>query len=63
MANYIEDTKLINDKLNNSKLCKYCGHRISFYAFEKDKKLCNHCKRYNYRNDIIEFREKLKGLM
>lgn len=52
-----EDMKLENEKIKHKKHCKYCGHTISFYAFEKDKKLCSHCKRFNYRNDNIEFKE------
>ncbi len=54
-----EDTKLASQQSKCKKYCKFCGHTISFYAFEKDKKLCNWCKRYNYRNEKVEFRELL----
>lgn len=63
LATFVEDSKMLNIKLENSKLCKYCGHRITFYAFEKNKKICSHCGRFNYKNDLIEFKEKMKGLI
>lgn len=54
-----EDTKLASQQSKYKKYCKYCGHTMSFYAFEKERKLCNWCKRYNYRNEKVEFRELL----
>ena len=53
--------KLATELTKYKKLCKFCGHTLSFYAFEPDKKLCNYCGRYNYRNDKIEFKELMKG--
>lgn len=54
-----EDTKLASEQSKYKKYCKYCGHTISFYAFESDKKLCSWCKRYNYRDKKVEFKELL----
>lgn len=52
--------KLESIKQNYKKKCEFCGHTISFYAFENDKKICNYCGKYNYRNDLIKFKIKLK---
>ena len=46
-------------KVNFHYYCGYCGHTISFYAFEPDRKLCHFCGRFNYRNDLAEFKDKL----
>ena len=55
-----EDTKLATEQSKYKKYCEFCGHTISFYAFEKDKKLCSWCGRYNYRNGLVEFKDKLE---
>lgn len=58
--NNFKHEKILNDrKIKNTKHCDFCGHTISFYSFEPDKKLCNHCGNYNYRNDEIKFKDKL----
>ena len=54
-----EDKKLASVQTDYKKHCKFCGHSISFYAFEPDRKLCSYCGRYNYRNDLIKFKELL----
>lgn len=54
-----EITKLENEKQKYKKKCEYCGHTISFYAFESDKKVCSYCGRYNYRNEFIKFKSRL----
>lgn len=54
-----EDTRLATEQAKCKKRCEYCGHTISFYAFEKDKKICSHCGIYNYRNDLIKFKDLL----
>ena len=54
-----EDKKLASVQTYYKKHCQFCGHSISFYAFEPDRKLCNYCGRYNYRNDLIKFKELL----
>ena len=38
-----EIKKLEDEKRKYQKYCEFCGHTMSFYSFEKDKKLCNHC--------------------
>ena len=53
--------KLLSELMKYKKHCKYCKHTITFYAFEPDKKLCNFCGRYNYRDEKAEFKDKLKG--
>lgn len=53
------DAKLAEIQSKYKKYCKYCGHTLSFYFFEKDKKLCDWCGRYNYRNGMVEFKDKL----
>lgn len=54
-----DDIKIAEEQSKYKKHCKFCGHTISFYAFESDKKLCSWCKKYNYRNKKVEFRELL----
>lgn len=55
-----QDSKLASEQSKYKKNCKFCGHTISFYAFESDRKLCSWCGRYNYRNGLVEFKELLK---
>lgn len=57
---FIMDSKLFKEKSNNSKHCEYCGHTLTFYSYEKDRKCCTYCGRYNYRNDFVKFKYKLK---
>lgn len=54
-SKFENDKILQREKMKMSRLCEFCGHRISFYAFEKDKKVCSYCGKYNYRNDYIKF--------
>lgn len=58
-----EITKVENEKQKYKKHCEFCGHTISFYAFERDKKICSYCGRYNYRNNLIKFKDKLNRLL
>jgi hypothetical protein len=44
-------------KYNFKYYCEHCGHTISFYAFEPEKKLCHCCGRYNYKNDLVKFKD------
>ena len=60
MSSFMKDFKLSNEKSKFHRHCEYCGHTISFYFFEKDRKCCDHCGKYNYRNDFIKFKYKLK---
>lgn len=52
-----QDSKLASEQLKYKKNCKFCGHTISFYAFESDRKLCSWCGRFNYKNELVEFKE------
>jgi ribosomal protein L37E len=54
------DIKLANEKSLYSKKCRFCGHTMTFYAFETTKKLCSWCGRYNYKDGKSEFIDKLK---
>lgn len=54
------DTKLASIQNEFKKHCKYCGHTISFYAFEPNRKLCSWCGFYNYKSGFVEFKEKLE---
>lgn len=54
-----QDMKLESERIKHRRHCKKCGHTISFYSFEPDRKLCNFCGVFNYRNDSAEFKEKL----
>ena len=58
-----EIKKLEDEKRKYQKYCEFCGHTMSFYSFEKDKKLCNHCGKYNYKNDAIKFKYCLSELL
>ena len=57
------DIKLREEQKKYEKYCEFCGHTMSFYAFEKDRKLCNYCGRFNYRNKRVEFEYKLKNVV
>ena len=54
-----EDSKLASIQRKYKKYCKVCGHTMTFFAFEPDKKLCSWCGYYNYRNGLVEFKEVL----
>ncbi len=55
-----QDIKLANEQAKYKKHCKYCGHTLTFYAFEKDIKLCKYCGKFNYRNGMVEFKNKMQ---
>lgn len=40
------------------KRCKHCGHTL--LLGNSEKKICYHCGNYVYRNNKIEFKDKLK---
>lgn len=61
--NFGEIKKYTEALIKNQKHCDYCGHTISFYAFEPDTKICNHCQHLNYRNDLVMFKDKLNKKM
>ena len=57
------DMKLRSEQIKFEKYCEFCGHTMSFYAFEKDRKLCSYCGRFNYRNKRVEFKYKLNSVV
>lgn len=54
-----EIEKLHDVKTKNTRHCEHCGHTITFYAFEPDKKCCNWCGRYTYRDNAAKFKDLL----
>ena len=58
-----EEVKLRNEQRKFEKYCEFCGHTMTFYAFEKDRKVCSHCGRFNYKNKRVEFEYKLKNVV
>ncbi len=52
---------LENDRAKYKRYCKKCGHSIVFPKSSKvDKTICSHCGNYIFKNDLIEFKYKLK---
>lgn len=62
MDRFIKDSKIFKEQAKHRKHCDFCGHTLTFYAFEKDRKCCNYCGYFNYRNDFIKFKYKLKEM-
>ena len=54
------DMKIATEQAKYKKHCQFCGHTISFYAFEPERKLCSWCKRYNFKNGLVEFKTLLE---
>ena len=54
---YKSEIKLLEVICNNTVKCK-CGHSISFLD-KSEKKICNWCGNYVYKNKKLEFIEKL----
>lgn len=53
---------LENDRSNNKRYCKHCGHSIVFPKISKAQKtICSHCGYYIFKDDKIEFLERLKS--
>ena len=62
MRRYCIDEKLEKELSNYKVYCKNCGHTLYFYPCdEKDKKICSWCKHTVYKNDVAEFKDKLKN--
>lgn len=56
-----DDSNLENAKRQMKVSCPYCKHKISFYAYERaEKKLCDYCKRYVFKDKRKEFEYRLK---
>lgn len=59
MNKFIYDSKIFKEQANHKKYCEFCGHTLTFYAFEKDRKCCSFCGNFNYRNEFIKFKYRL----
>lgn len=59
-----EDSVLANEKRKMKTECPNCRHLINFYAFEHvDKKLCDYCRLYVFKNKKIEFEYRMKQFL
>lgn len=59
-----EDSDLAFAKRQMKVECPYCKHLIGFYAFEtRDKKLCDYCKNYVFKNKEAEFKYRMKQFL
>lgn len=55
-----EEIKLQNELNKYKRKCKNCGHVMIFLKTSKRNKIvCTYCGKYVYKNDLIEFKEKL----
>lgn len=50
------DLKMMSEQSKFKRNCWYCNYKISFYAFEPDRKICKWCGRLNYKNELVEFK-------
>lgn len=61
MSTIKDDIKIADELFKYRRKCKNCGHVMTFYRTSyRDKIICTHCGKYVYKNDSIEFREKIK---
>lgn len=57
-----DDIKLASELSKYRRVCK-CGHAMTFYRTSRRNKIvCTHCGNYVYKNDLIEFKEKMNDL-
>ena len=63
MNDFKKMQKLENDRSKYKRYCK-CGHSIIFPPNSKtNKKICNWCGNYIYKNDYEEFKENIKKVL
>lgn len=56
-----KDTKLFKVFSKLRRYCKHCGHSIVFFQnSRRDKVVCQYCGNYIYKDDLTEFKEKIK---
>lgn len=56
--------KLWDAKKRGLKKCPHCQCTVAFFKFEKkDKKLCENCNRYVFKDDKTKFKYRLKEKM
>lgn len=53
------EVKIMTEQRKFKKQCSNCNYKISFYAFEPDKKICKWCGALNYKNDVVKFKDLL----
>ena len=58
MPTFKEDSKIFNERQDNTKHCSHCGHSICFQNQTK-RLICNHCGYWVYNNKEDEFRDLL----
>lgn len=64
MKSYNEIEKLATYTSKNKKHCKYCGYPVFMIkSFRQNKVLCKVCGHYIYKDDKVEFEERLKNAM
>ncbi len=56
---YVEDTRYFNERTLIKKKCKHCGHTQPIYIMQ-DKVVCKWCHNYIFKNDLDEFKYRLK---
>lgn len=59
MRKHSTSKKLLTELRKNHKYCEFCGHTLTFFAFEPDRKLCKYCGKYNYRDEKAKFKDML----
>lgn len=64
MNNFKNDTKMSKERAKYLIYCNRCGHSLVFYPFKHiNKKICSYCGYYVYKNNKIEFKERLELLL
>lgn len=58
---WVEKSRQFKQILNDRIICPNCGHSVLFNR--KDKKICEWCKHYVFKNDKVEFEYRLKESM
>ena len=58
MPTFKEDSKIFNERQDNTKYCRHCGHSILFQVQTK-RIICSHCGYWVYNNKEDEFRDLL----
>ena len=48
---------LYHDKEKIRRYCKNCGHTVTVV---EDKNICSHCKHFVFKDDLTEFKYRLK---
>lgn len=56
---YAEDTRYFNERQSIKRKCKHCGHTQPIHIL-LDKVVCRWCHNYIFRNELDEFKYRLK---